>query len=73
MDDHMFDRVWEYGLCELIPRFQKEYKECNSMTACPSYKEIKDYCKVLNLLQKWDYTRNTKTPYKPSDLLCIDC
>ena len=48
MDDHMFDRVWDYGLCELVPRFQSEYKECGSVMSCPSYEEIKDYCKVLN-------------------------
>lgn len=73
MDDHMFDRVWDYGLCELVPRFQSEYKEFGSVMSCPSYEEIKDYCKVLTILQKWDYTRKYKTPYKPSDLLCIDC
>lgn len=73
MDDHMLDKVWDYGLCELVPRFQREYKEHGTMIKCPSYEEIKDFCKVLTLIQKWDCTRREKVPYKPSDLLHINC
>lgn len=69
MDDHLFDMVWDYGQCELIPRFNADYKKYGTAAACPSYPEIKDYCKVLNVLIKWDYTRKDKTPYKPTDLL----
>lgn len=73
MDDHMFDKVWEYGLSGLVPEFQKEYAKYGTMQKCPSYEEIKDFCKVLSLIVKWDYTRRDQTPYKPSDLLDIDC
>lgn len=31
MDDHLFDRVWTYGLCSIIPRFQNEYKTFSSV------------------------------------------
>lgn len=73
MDDHLFDRVWTYGLCSIIPRFQNEYKTFSSVKACPSYYEVVDFCKVLNLLQKWDFTRRDKTPFTPSYLLSVDC
>lgn len=69
MDDHMLEWVEDYGKCELVPRFQKEYKECGKITACPSYEEMKDFCKVLTLIQKWDCTRHDKTPYTPSDFI----
>lgn len=66
MDDHMFEWVYDYGMCELVPRFQKEYKEFGTVTSCPSYDEIKDFCKVLTLINKWDYTCREKTTYTPS-------
>lgn len=71
MDDHMFDRVMDYGLWGLIPRFQEEYKEYETMAECPSYEEAKDFCKVLNLIHKWAY--DSFTHYTPSDLLDFDC
>lgn len=35
--------------------------------------EVKDFCKVLNLILKWDSTRKDKTPYTPSDFLEWKC
>lgn len=69
MDDHLFDRVWNYGSYGLIPQFQREYKEHGVMSKCPSYEEVKDFCKILNLIQKWAGFRWSKTPFTPSDLL----
>lgn len=68
MDDHMFDRVMDYGRCGLIPRFQEEYAEHGIMQKCPSYEEIVDFCKVLTLICKWDHTRKSYQ-YKPSDFI----
>lgn len=73
MDDHMFDFVESYGNCELVPRFQEEYKKYGTIRNCPSYEEVKDFCKVLNLILKWDSTRKDKTPYTPSDFLEWKC
>lgn len=39
MDDHMFDFVESYGNCELVPRFQEEYKKYGTIRNCPSYEE----------------------------------
>lgn len=65
MDDHMLDRVLSYASWGLIPRLQAEYNACGSLTACPSYGEAVDLCKVLTLISKYVDGRT----YKPSDLL----
>ena len=46
MDDRILAKVWDYGMCELVPRFQREYNEYGTMSKCQSYEEIKDYCNV---------------------------
>lgn len=71
MDDHMYDRVWTYGNYELVPRFQKEYSECGSVQKCSSYQEIKEFCKVLNIIRKWIYANQDYKPITPSDLLDV--
>lgn len=53
MDDHMFEWVREYGNSWLVPRFQSEYEKYKEIKKCPSYEEIKDFCKVMNILAKW--------------------
>lgn len=53
MDDHMYEDVFNYAKCELIPRFQEEYLEYKKITKCPSYLEIKDLCTVLNIVSKY--------------------
>lgn len=50
MDDHMYDNVMNYAECDLIPRFQKEYKEKGTIKNCDSYKEIKALCIALNAI-----------------------
>lgn len=65
MDDHLFDEVYSYGMSELVPRFQKEFNKYGLLNKCPSFEEIKDFCKVLNLIEKWDYTKANKTIYQP--------
>lgn len=53
MDDHFFDRIMSYAECELIPRFQDEFSRFGSLAACPSYSEMQDFCKILNIADKW--------------------
>lgn len=48
MDDHMYDSIRDYAECELIPRFQEEYRQYGKMSACPSYQEMQDLCTALN-------------------------
>lgn len=53
MDDHVYMRVLEYAECELIPRFQEEYRQCHKVTKCASYEEMKDLCTALNAIAPW--------------------
>lgn len=53
MDDHMYMQMMDYAKCELIPRFQEEYKKTGKLSACPSYEEIQDLCTALNAVGKW--------------------
>ncbi len=50
MDDHMYDNMRAYAECELIPRFQEDYKTYGNILDCPSYPEIRDLCKALNIV-----------------------
>lgn len=65
MDDHMWYSVRDYGEYELVPRFRVESKEHKNITECPSYEEMRDYCKVLTLIGKYAGF----SPVKPSDYL----
>ena len=53
MDDHLYSLVMDYAECDLIPRFQTEYKELGKMNLCPSYEEMKDLCTAVNAIAKW--------------------
>lgn len=53
MDDHMYDLMFEYAECELIPRFKEEYKACEQAEQCKSYEEVKDLCTALNAVAKY--------------------
>lgn len=53
MDDHVYMSVLEYAECDLIPRFQSEYKECGKVAKCDSYEEIRDLCTALNAIAPW--------------------
>lgn len=60
MDDHMYNRLWEYAECDLIPRFQIEYEETGNMLECASYEEVETFCKALNIIGDWlGYERMT--------------
>ncbi len=48
MDDHLYDMVKSYAECELIPRFQEEYRRHKKMSDCPSYKEMRDFVIAIN-------------------------
>ena len=50
MDDHVYTQVLEYAECDLIPRFNEEYRKCGNIKACESYEEISDLCKILNTI-----------------------
>ena len=52
MDDHLYDIVMDYAECDIIPRFQAEYKEYRKMRLCPSYAEMQDLCTALNAIAK---------------------
>ena len=53
MDDHLYAMVMEYAECDLIPRFQAEYREHGKMNLCPSYEEMQDLCTAVNAIAKW--------------------
>lgn len=53
MDDHMYDILMDYAECDIIPRFQAEYKEYRKMRLCPSYAEMQDLCTALNAIAKY--------------------
>lgn len=53
MDDHLYDFILHYAKSDLIPTFQKEYKEKGVMKECPSYKEVQDLCRCLNIVNKY--------------------
>lgn len=53
MDDHMWEMIMDYAECELIPRFQEEYRAVRRIESCPSNKEIEDLCKLLNVVSTW--------------------
>ncbi len=53
MDDHVYTQVLEYAECDLIPRFNEEYRMCGNIKACASYEEISDLCKILNTIAKY--------------------
>ena len=53
MDDHFYDIMMDYAQCDIIPRFQSEYKEYKKMRLCPSYAEMQDLCTALNAVAKW--------------------
>ena len=53
MDDHVYTQVLEYAECDLIPRFNEEYRKCGNIKACESYEEISDLCKILNTIAKY--------------------
>ena len=75
MDDHLYEYVMDYGNCLLIQYFNEEYKKYGKMSLCPSYEEVKDFCKVLNLILKWDFTRNRNIEWykvSPRDFLDIE-
>ena len=60
MDDHMYDQMLSYAECDLISRFQREYEECNKISACPSYKEMQDLCTALNAVAPYaGYAKRT--------------
>lgn len=37
MDDHFFDRIYDYACSWLIPRFREEYRQYGKLSDCPSY------------------------------------
>lgn len=53
MDNHLYAMLIEYAECELIPRFQAEYKEHGKLKLCPSYEEVKALCTALNAIAKF--------------------
>ncbi len=53
MDDHLYYMVKGYAECELIPRFQKEYKEYGRIYLCPSWHEMSDFVEALNDIGTW--------------------
>ena len=53
MDDHIFNKVWDYAMLDLIPCFKDEFNKCGKMTECASYEEMQDLCKVLNIMAKY--------------------
>jgi hypothetical protein len=53
MDDHVYAFVLEYAECDLVPRFQEEYRRCHEVTECGSYEEMLDLCTALNAIGKW--------------------
>lgn len=68
MDDHFFDRIMSYAECELIPRFQDEFSRFGSLAACPSYSEMQDFCKILNIAGKWAFGSHSNH-WSPSDFI----
>lgn len=62
MDDHLYGQVLAYAEAWLIPKFQQEYKETGKMKECAHYEEMKDLCKVLNIIVKYTYGISVKTP-----------
>lgn len=64
MDDHMYDILMDYAECDIIPRFQAEYKEYRKMSLCPSYAEMQDLCTALNAIAKYaGYSKVTPSSF----------
>lgn len=68
MDDHFFDRIYDYASCWLIPRFREEYRQYGKLSACPSFAEIQDLCKILNIAGKWAFGSRSN-PWSLSDFI----
>ena len=64
MDDHFYDIMMDYAECDIIPRFQSEYKEYKKMRLCPSYAEMQDLCTALNAVAKYaGYSKVTPSSF----------
>lgn len=65
MDETLYQTIIEYGERELIPKFQKECEDRNSIRTCPSYKKVRALCDSLNAIAP--YTGHT--PVTPGELV----
>ena len=64
MDDHFYDIMMDYAECDIIPRFQSEYKEYRKMRLCPSYAEMQALCTALNAIAKYaGYSKVTPSSF----------
>lgn len=50
MDERMYEIILERAKYTTIARFQDQYRMCGSMTKCEIYQEVKDLCKILNVV-----------------------
>lgn len=67
MDFDMLDIVCDHAWDSLLPEFWDEYKKLGSVKKCQSYEEIKDFCKVVNLIYKHAYKLHTQLGFSTCD------
>ncbi len=53
MNKRMYQAMLELAGEELLPRVLSELREGKNLRACPSYAELKDFCRALNLVALW--------------------
>ena len=53
MNELLYETMLELAADDLIPRLLAELEESKKLRACPSYAEVSDFCRALNLVALW--------------------
>ena len=63
MNKSMYRVMLDLAGGDLLQRVLSEFEETKTLKACPSYAELRDFCKALNLVALWSGVPKT-TPKK---------